>query len=368
MGKRNTVKVDINEMFLPNAMMDNETVRKDAIQSPVWPIAVAIYAATDKRVRVSDFISPNNWGTALDHKHKMCLSTTHGFPVANVYYDPTPKEERSEDATTFTVQATYNLFMDRAFGLGGSTLHTNSQRYAVQKMFKGSHDVYNEIVTTVLTIERTFSDIIRTIIDNSMDSVYGGSLVGRPSQPIPREYSHAVMKVLMGDMDKNAIPFNVMDKIKTLYESMKQHDERFDKALNTMRLMFEGEKIVFIPGVRNGVVVGKTNTLPVMAALDTYEKGDRLPYADSFAYMPEVGFTLPLKWYKSMQDLPEELRRELEIQLVMLKSHIGCDNLIPTPADMADKRFWPEIGAMCRVSSVTLPYAPVFLLNSMSAA
>ena len=242
MGKRNTVKVDINEMFLPNAMMDNETVRKDAIQSPVWPIAVAIYAATEKRVRVSDFISPNNWGTALDHKHKMCLSTTHGFPVANVYYDPTPKEERSEDATTFTVQASNSIFYCRSFGFGGSYLHTNSQRYAVQKMFKGSHDVYNEIVTTVLTIERTFSDIIRTIIDNSMDSVYGGSLGGRPSQPIPREYSHAVMKVLMGDMDKNAIPFNVMDKIKTLYESMKQHDERFDKALNTMRLMFEGEK------------------------------------------------------------------------------------------------------------------------------
>lgn len=367
MGKRNTVKVDINEMFLPNAMMDNETVRKDAVQSPVWPIAVAIYAATDKRVRVSEFFGPqNSWAAASEQAHKMCLSTTHGFPVATINYDPRPKDERDESETTFTIQSTNNLFMDRPFGLGGSTLHTNSQRYAVQKMFKGSHDVHGEIMTSVLTVERTFSEYIRTIIDNAVDNIYGTGLSGRPTQPIPREYAHLVMKVLMGDMDKSAIPFNVMDKIKTLYESMKQHDERFDKALNTTRLMFEGEKIVFIPGVRNGVIVGKTNTLPIMSALDLYEKGDRLPYADNFAYMPEVGFTQPLTWYKSMQDLPEDLRREVEIQLVMLKAHIGCDNLIPTPADMGEKRFWPEIGVSCRRYSSNC--APMFLLNSMSAA
>ncbi len=367
MGKRNTVKVDINEMFLPNTIMDNETVRKDAVQSPVWPIAVAIYAATEKRVRVSEFFGPqNSWAAASEQAHKMCLSTTHGFPVATINYDPRPKNERDDSETAFTIQSTNNLFMDRPFGLGGSTLHTNSQRYAVQKMFKGSHDVHGEIMTSVLTVERTFGEYIRTVIDSAMDNIYGASLSGRPSQPIPREYSHFVMKVLMGDMGKSAIPFNVMDKIKTLYETMRQSDEKFDKAIGMVRSTFEGEKIVFIPGIRKGVMIGKTNTLPIMTALDLYEKGECLPYAANFAYMPEVGFTLPLKWYKSMQDLPEELRRELEIQLVMLKAYIGCDNLIPTPADMANKRFLPEIGAA--YYQYTSNCAPMFLLNSMSAA
>lgn len=367
MAKRNTVKVDINAMFLPNTIMDNETVRKDAVQSPVWPIAVAIYAATEKRVRVSEFISPpNSWAAASEQEHKMCLSTVHGFPVATIKYDPRPKDERDESETTFTIQSTNSLFMDRPFGLGGSTLHTNTQRYAVQKMFKGNHDVHGEIMTSVLSVERTFSEYIRTVIDGAMDNIYGASLSGRPSQPVPREYAHTVMKVLMGDMDKSAIPFNVMDKIKTLYESMRQSSEKFEKAVSVVRSTFEGEKIVFIPGIRKGVMIGKTNTLPIMAALDLYEKGESLPYANNFSYMPEVGFTLPLTWYKSMQDLPEDLRREVEIQLVMLKAHIGCDNLIPTPADMANKRFWPEIGAVNY--QYTSNCAPMFLLNSLSAA
>ena len=367
MAKRNTIKVNIDEMFLPNTMMDNEALRKDAVRSPLWPIAVAIYGATEGRVRVAEFKAPNSWGAALDIGHNMVLSTVHGFSVANLNYDPRAKELRSEDETAFTVQAVSSIFREsESSGFGGSKLCTNTQRYAVQKMAKGSHDVHNEICSAVLSVERTMSEHIRDIIDNAMDSTYGGSLSGRPTVSVPREFSHTLIKAFMGDFDRSSIPCSVTDKIRSLYDTINQIDQKFDNSLTTVRSMMEGDKIIFFPNIRGGVVVGKTNTAPISAALDIYSSGTHLPYADKFAYMPEVGFSTPLRWYKSMQDLPSDLRKELEIQLVMLKSHIGCDNLVPTYTDINGKPFWPEIGAACRQYSHMT--SQMFVLNSLSVA
>ena len=366
MAKRNTIKVNIDEMFLPNTMMDNEALRKDAVRSPLWPIAVAIYGATEGRIRVAEFKAPNSWGAALDIGHNMMLSTVHGFDVANLNYDPREKELRSEDETAFTVQAANHTFRNNIYGFGGSKLCTNTQRYAVQKMSKGSHDVHSEICSAVLSVERTMSEHIRDIIDNAMDSTYGNSLSGRPTVPVPREFSHTLIKAFMGDLDRSNIPCSVMDKIRSLYNTMNQIDQKFDNSLAIVRSMMEGDKIIFFPHVRGGVIVGKTNTVPISTALNTYGNGTNLPYAGEFAYMPEVGFSTPLRWYRSLQDLPSDLRKELEIQLVMLKSHIGCDNLVPNNDDMKDKRFWPEIGAACRQHSHAT--SQMFVLNSLSMA
>jgi hypothetical protein len=369
MAKRNSIKVNIDEMFLPNTKMDDDKLRKEAVRSPTWPIAVAIYGATEGRVRVADFIAPltHSWGSELDMQHYMTLTTVHGFSVANIKYDPRPKDERSDDETAFTIQAVNNNFRDtNKYGFAGEKLCTNTQRYAVQKMAKGRHDVHHSICSAVLTIEQALSDHVRSILDNAMDVTYGSSLSGRPTVTIPREYSQSLLKVFMGDADKSSIPFNMMDKIRSLYTTMKQSDEKFDSALATVRSMLEGEKIVFFPQIRGGVIVGKTNTVPISAALDMYRDGSSLPYVTNFAYMPEVGFSMPLRWYKSLQDLPSDLRKELEIQLVMLKAHIGSDNLVPTDDDMRDKKFWPEIGAACRKEASYT--SPMFILNSMNVA
>lgn len=359
MAKKNAIKVDINDMFLPNTMMDNEDRRKELMGSPLWPIVVAIYGVTDRKVRVSDF--------GISDIHKVCMSTEHGFPVAHAAYDPRPCEERSDDEFAFKVLASSSLFnSDRYSTHNSAALYTESQRYAVQKISKGPHDVRSAILNSVVHVQAILGDRVRPIIDHAVDRSYGSSLSGRPTFSIPTNLTHSLLNVFMNNMDKSDVPLKDLSDIQSFYETYKSKQEKFDSALNVARSLFQGEKIIFFPNVRGGVVIGKTNMLPALAAIDQYGKGEWLPQTGTFAYMPEVGFSVPLRWYQSIQHIPEDLRKELEIQLVMLKAHINSDDLIPNVRQMSEQRFWPEIGASCEPHHGV--NSPMFVLNTFNVA
>jgi hypothetical protein len=359
MAKKNAIKVDINEMFLPNTMMDNEDRRKELMGSPLWPIVVAIYGVTDRKIRVSDF--------GISDIHKVCMSTEHGFPVAHAKYDPRPCEERSDDEFAFKVYASSSLFNNDKYPTNHSAaLYTESQRYAVQKISKGPHDVRSAILNLIVHVQAILGDKVRPIIDHVVDRSYGSSLSGRPTFSIPANLTHSLINVFMNNMDKSDVPLKDLSDIQSFYETYKSKQEKFDNALNVARSLFQGEKIIFFPKVRDGVIIGKTNMLPALAAIDQYEKGEWLPQTGTFAYMPEVGFSVPLRWYQSIQHIPEDLRKELEIQLVMLKAHTNSDHLVPTIRYMVEKRFWPEIGASCEPDNGV--NSSMLILNTFNVA
>jgi hypothetical protein len=359
MAKRNAIKVDINEMFLPNTMMDDENLRKELISSPLWPIVVAIYGAAECKVRVSDF--------GFADKHKVCLSTEHGFPIANAIYDPTPAEQRSDNAYAFVIYANNNLFTStRYLPNGSAALYTESQRYAVQKISRGPHDVRSAILNSIAHLQKSLGELVRPIIDHVVDRSYGSSLTGRPTFSIPNSLTHVMLNVFMNNMDRSEVPLKHMSEVQSFYETYKTKQQKFDDALNIARSLFQGEKIIFFPNVREGVIVGKTNMLPALAAIDEYHKGEWLPQTGTFAYMPEVGFSVPLRWYQSIHHIPQDLRKELEIQLVMLKAHTNSDQLVPSDRCLVEKRFWPEIGASCEPGHGV--NSSMFILNTFNVA
>lgn len=251
--------------------------------------------------------------------------------------------------------------------MSGVALYTNSQRYAVQKMGRGPHDVRGRIMHTLASINESLGDTVRPIIDKAVDRTYGESLSSRPTTTIPTSLTNTLLRFFMDEVGKNDVPLKDIEMIKDIHRRHLTKNEKFDKALGVARSLFEGEKIIFFPSVRRGVIVGKTNMLPALAAIDQYDKGESLPYASGFAYMPDVNFSVPLRWYKSLQHVPDDLRKELEIQLVMLKAHTNGDSLIPSFQKMYEERFWVDLGVSCYPSHGGSS-SPMLILNSMSAA
>lgn len=368
MAKKNSIKVNIDDMFL-SGTMDDPIKRKEVMNSPMWPIAVAIYSLTGGRVRVSEATRSftDDFG---EEDHALALSTVHGFTVASISHDPRDAEGRTEDGlqrTAFSIQAAPTLFCTNAFDLAdGMVLHTNSQRYAVNKLSKHGHDVSNAILDLINRMDVTTGDMIRSILDRTVDREYGGSLSSRPSINIPEHLSPAMLKTFMGVMDKHQVPADIVARIEDVYSKFKERDDRFNNAIETTKQMFDGEKIIFFPRVRHGVVIGKTRMLPAQAALDEYSSGNHLPFTNQFNYLPEAEFTLPMRWYKSVEHIPAELRKELEIQLVMLKVHTNANSLLPAWDTYQNGSLWPQIGMASVMGSGTR--SEMLMLNAVSAA
>lgn len=342
MAKRNTIKVDVEKMFLPRSVMDSPDARKRAMQSPLWPIFIAAYSATNGSVRVAGFTSPLNEDD--DPEDEIALTTPHGFPVASAIYNPDAEDGNAK----FVISSSSDIFNTNKFGHQHMILATNSQRYAVQKINRGPHDVRTAICNLAMNVMPVIGHRLRHIVDSTVDGAFGESVSTRPYLQIPGNYGRSVMKVFVGEWEKNEVPHETMMALESLYKQYREKEGRFDNAIERARTLFQGEKILFFPKVSNGLVIGKMDTTPVMAAIDSYDKKGSLPNDNT--YVADVHFTMPLTWYPSIDALPSDMRQHLEIQLVLLKAHTGADDLIQKLSALGQKngtnRFnWPDLGA-----------------------
>lgn len=357
MAKRNkTVVTNIKDLFLDGYYTDARAA--EVMKLSIWPLVVAAYNATDGGVRISHIQS--GWATEENYQ-AVELALPQGFNIARVSrYDGT--DEVGDPKPMFVVSVRGNYAADRSSNSFANELATANIRYAIAKVSSGDHAIRQSLRSMVQGLGITLNDKFRSITDKLVDTLYGESVAHKPYVSLDPYVATYATRFFTGDITKADIPAHMCTMLNKEFSKYKTEAERFEKAINGSLEAMSGYKWALYSGINGGVVVGKVNMMGVIAALNEYRTEGCLPHGHQFTFFVLSDMPVPFRWYPSLEAMPEDQRREVEIQLVMLKAHVGHDTLLPSPDKYRNaNKVWDAIGAACHSGWNT--ECPMFLLN-----
>jgi hypothetical protein len=357
MAKRNkTVVTNIKDLFLDEYYTDARAA--EVMKLSIWPLVVAAYNATDGGVRISHIQS--GWATEENYQ-AVELALPQGFNIARVSrYDGT--DEVGDPKPMFVVSVRGNYAADRSSNSFANELATANIRYAIAKVSSGDHAIRQSLRSMVQGLGITLNDKFRSITDKLVDTLYGESVAHKPYVSLDPYVATYATRFFTGDIMKADIPAHMCAMLNKEFSKYKTEAERFEKAINGSLESMSGYKWALYSGINGGVIVGKVNMMGVIAALNEYRTEGCLPHGHQFTFFVLSDMPVPFRWYPSLEAMPEDQRREVEIQLVMLKAHVGHDTLLPSPDKYRNaNKVWDAIGAACHSGWNT--ECPMFLLN-----
>lgn len=334
MARTKKVKFDINNVFF-NDQHDQATKNK-FLQTALFPVFAAAYNSTNGQIRVGA-IRHNRNDTDTRSFWKVMLVTQEGFAVGML---------GAQIGDNTNVTDSYSFYsssgLSEAFANTSALLTTSNPRYLQSKLSPTStHDALSWLRRSVIEAKTLVSEGVRTLVDNLIDKHYGKSLSFRPRIELDGETTTALAEIAMGKMSINDLSINTRSILDTAYAAYEAKKTKFSDSVRKGRDFVSGDKWVFIPSVNNGVVLAAIIGDGVKDALDEYEKTGDLPLSEKFNY---ANYSVPPQWYKSMQDIPEAYRSELEYSLTMLKVHRNSADLIPQ-RDGWGSVHWEEVGS-----------------------
>lgn len=357
MAKRNkTVVTNIKDLFLDGYYTDARAA--EVMKLSIWPLVVAAYNATEGGVRISHI--QNGWATEENYQ-AVELSLPQGFNIARVSrYDGT--DEVGNPKPMFVVSVRGNYAADRSSNSFSNELATANIRYAIAKVSSGDHAIRQSLRSMVQGLGIFLNDKFRSITDRIVDTLYGESVSSKPVVCLESYLATYAVRYFTGDITKADIPAHMCAMLDKEFSKYKTAIDKFEKAISGSIESMSGHKWALFSGINGGVIVGKVNMMGVVAALNHYRTEGSLPYGHSFTFLVLSDMPVPFRWYPSLEAMPEDQRREVEIQLVMFKAHAGHDTLLPSPDKYRNgNKVWDAIGAACHSGWNT--ECPMFLLN-----
>lgn len=318
MGRKSAQSFNIDSLFMEGQV--DAATRMEIVRSPFFNVIVAAYNLVNGNLRVG--VVERDSGRIS----KVTLITPVGLPVAVI-----------------GVGSALNS-LDLCNSLSGgafSVLETSNFRYMRNKIAKSGSDVADRIISRVNDNNNFFNQTVYGMIDRLIDKAMGESTSRAPSFSNPmsmdRDLLTFMAKHMKGEVTLVEMPSNLRSMFDSMYKEFSDKRDRFREALKTASDFVQGDKWVLVNKVNGGVILGAIGQQPMLAAVEHYTNAGFLPTTDNFNY---CDITLPFKWYKSLQDIPADIYRELEYSLVMLKTHRGSSELIPTGTYHS---FWEEM-------------------------
>jgi hypothetical protein len=164
-----------------------------------------------------------------------------------------------------------------------------------------------------------------------------------------------LVRTFVDDMHRSEISTADVSEIYRQFDKFKKERARFGETLSAVREFFSRDKWVIVSSLneddwtggsmnKGRVIVGAISCQPLLAAFDYFAKNFALPSCnmgeDSFAYCQEI---VPFTPYTSFEQVPEDIRKSIEVELMMRKVSRGTDWLYPR-MDTGAKDVWQEGG------------------------
>lgn len=304
------------------------------MRDEIFPLAVAAYNAAEGRVRMGQIQYREDGSVVRVH-----LVSPVGLNVAFI----DKQMDKMIRLMFYKTPLSYPMS-------SVPSLMTKNFRYMMNKLSKNStHDAKDLLAnsTSKAQPQRAYSDILSDMIASVINRINGdGHRVERPRVEFSwnDEMCHLLALHFAGEITKNDISLEKLNDFEGRY---KRYVTKRDKFVETMRGavdFFTGDKWVLINDINKGVIVGAISGEPILEGVQTMIKTGSLPHNTDQSYVREV---VPFTWYPSFEDIPGDTRSDLEISLLMLKSHTGSPSLIPN-TDGESFSLYPEVGAAIR--------------------
>jgi hypothetical protein len=328
MAKRE--KVDISDIFLDGAM--NAQEKAEVMLSPLWSIAVAAYSTTERKLRVAGY-----------KPEVIYFTNEHGLNVmAAALRGATYKLEKPHDPISV------NKF-DGSLDSYGVILQTNNPRYIVNVLRKTStHRVKEQLISSLFSADTQVSRSIRSALNLAAEKINGDSRFHFEHMEMDGELQSYVAEIVASGASWEYVKPEIRTKFDSAYKKYADNKKNFDRVLDRIWDMFSTDKWLYVP-MNGGLILGVVSHHATQALVDQVrrDKSTSSFHAD-MNLMPEH----PPKWYRTYEDVPEDIRRDFEMACLMFKTHAGYDGGIVPPQqigeDVSTAKLWEPVGATCR--------------------
>lgn len=333
------IKFDVRDLLFPEQHINEQETVQALIRSPLFSVITQVYNQSEKFLRVGK-ITKGAGGEVIDAE----MVSPLGFLVC-----------RLAVSGVIGNGGSVNLYMPyHPMSLSADTnyLSTANPRYLQSKVKPDvGHPAGTGLKTKIDRAKNLMPDTLRYMLDTMIDRVFGESISSAPVFDVTKVHdstSTFMARYMAGEVTLAEMPQNVRTNFKEVYDKYIEKCNKFKDSIQKGKDFVDGEKWVYITNVNGGVVLGAIHPGPMLAALDVYAAGGSLPDFDSEEY--KIVETVPFKWYKSFDHIPDEYRVGLEYSLVMLKTHTGASKLLPEPSHTY--KFWQEMGC-CTTGGVS---------------
>lgn len=317
--------------------LHDDVTKKEVMDSRFWPIIVAainqIKDSHDSLV-VGDVIRFDG----SKHIKGVTLTNRIGFSVAGMYAE----SHGPKTNINFGGISDPNNNVPTAVNIWGAVKSSNV-KYIVRKIKTPNTDPHNVLVNRWSDAKNFIGNRLERMIDSALGKI-GSNRLGKIT--LNNDAVIALAMMHMGDMSKMEAPQSVLAHIESQYRAYVDQRKKVRDYAADIRQMFSNDKWVLLSDMFDGsVIVGAVNGQPLQAAVDKYISVGSLPSNPAFKYDEIV---VPFKWYKSFADIDIDIRRDIEMQLTMLKLYTKSDkSIIPASGSMeSGYNVYPDIGAM----------------------
>ena len=343
MGKRQ--KIDVNNVFLPEAL--DEKDKQYVMKSAGWPLVVAAHSTTEQQVFVAGLARHSVLGS-----HTIHMTNKSGVNVCAIKINDEGKLSefcRVDNPLSNCNSKGFEFEVPHTFYT--QLLKTDSVRYAMNALRKNStHRAKDDLIEALHRADRVVSEYVHDIISDILHVHNNNDYPAPPTVRLNNDTQIALLRMFEGDLSKDALPFEYQDILNKTFQTWQKEATNFRNVFNQAIEFFNTDKwIVF--RMNGGVVLGVMSRHTALAQLekcrDTFDSS--VPRDMNYLDMSH-----PYRWYKNLNDIPAEIRHELNLSLVMLKAHLPQNtdydierDLLPNKADHESRkdRVWTSIGA-----------------------
>lgn len=325
------IKFDLDNFFFAGQHTNAE--REAFMKTPAFPVAVAAYNACEQQLRVGKFGYIGDSDTIND----VALVSPLGFNIASINFS-------GGEIQLFVAQNPWSISRSRV-------ISTSNPKYVVNKLSKNSeHDARSHLIGRCDAARglQPLSQITFNFLGSAADTLIGSGTMGVPRINYGRwspneDLLHYTALYFAGEVSKLEIPNETVKLFETFYSEYLAKRSKFHETIKTTIDMFSGDKWLIINDINGGVIVGSLSHAPILKAIETMGSTGRWPNVNNYSYVEPVD---EFKWYKSFDSIPEEVKSQIEMSLMMLKTHTNSTTLFPTVRSGEWISTYAEMGAV----------------------
>lgn len=304
--------------------------------SNLWPAIVATLNESEGRLQVGQIIV-----NSYKQVQSVEMVTDEGLRVCSFSV-----------INNNPVEYVFNTISDPdSNGNGWARLKTKRVKYMASRIRKKDSETNRELRDQILSASKFFNKKLGEVFENIFHKHieqprWSSSRVGLVS--METSLSTLLLRLVKNDITYHEIGAAERALIDNKFNELKKGMGKLTTAYSAIEEFFYNDKWCLISHVNQGFLVGAISNQPMLAAVAKMraDNTSEVPDSDSFSYAHKI---VPFGWYKSLSDLPDAMRKDIELQLTMLKTHRNVQELFPTNTEGGHSfDMWTDVGACCK--------------------
>lgn len=319
----------------------SENFRQSLMTSAVWPAAVEFINTAKKaevNVKIAEYdpLGGYNNGTPESPNAIYFITEDELFVVGCIY-------KNVDNYYVNTLDDVIHMFTT-------NQAKSTKPQYLARTMRKEGSPVRNGILNAVTEAKRGVNTYIHRLNKMIADLSYGESIT-LPTISMYDSTCTALLAIFKGRMQPHELQQKHLSDIDRRFQELESKTTKFARTVEDMREFYATNKRLIVRGKRGQIVTGVVSNQPLLATIDFLLKHGEMPHITSFNHVQIVE---PFRFYGSFDDIPAEIKSQMEMQLTMLKIVRNSEDMFPVNGGKSEAFMDARAATMSNYSGMQL--------------